>query len=254
MQKITNRSQVFGQKASPFFRAAISLGIGLLFLIGYLSVAGGAVYAASQRDWRLALLFRNPPSAKEIAGIVTLDENTLLRLGHRLAFMERVVYWVYGWNVFNDYPWLGVGPGNSGLLFQEKVPAIGWASFEIREVIYKLPGTPNIKSLWMRLLAETGLIGFSIFISWLYLLWRSCQASSHSSDPLIKKLALMGQLSMIALLAEGFSIDSFAMPYLWVTAGLISAVGVVYRRGPANLSSRSALASSVSSSLSPITR
>lgn len=34
----------------------------------------------------------------------------------------------------------------------------------------------------------------------------------------------------VALLAEGFSVDSFAMPYLWVTVGLLSATGFIYRQ------------------------
>jgi hypothetical protein len=43
-------------------------------------------------------------------------------------------------------------------------------------------------------------------------------------------IALAGQLGLIAFIGEGFSIDSFAMPYIWVTAGLIAASGWVYRK------------------------
>jgi hypothetical protein len=35
----------------------------------------------------------------------------------------------------------------------------------------------------------------------------------------------------VALLGEGFSVDSFAMPYLWAMAGLIAATGYLYRQG-----------------------
>jgi hypothetical protein len=73
-------------------------------------------------------------------------------------------------------------------------------------------------------------VGFAVFAVWLYLLFRSALLSYRSRDPLIKTLALAGQLCLVALLAEGFSVDSFAMPYLWVTVGLLSATGFIYRQ------------------------
>jgi hypothetical protein len=36
-------------------------------------------------------------------------------------------------------------------------------------------------------------------------------------------VGLMGILVMIGFLIEGFSIDSFAMPYLWFSAGIVTA-------------------------------
>ena len=45
----------------------------------------------------------------------------------------------------------------------------------------------------------------------------------------MKTLAMAGQLSLLAFIGEGFSIDSFAMPYLWIMAGVIAALGFLYR-------------------------
>ncbi len=36
-------------------------------------------------------------------------------------------------------------------------------------------------------------------------------------------LALMGKLVIVALVFEGFSVDSFALPYLWFALGLVTA-------------------------------
>jgi hypothetical protein len=34
----------------------------------------------------------------------------------------------------------------------------------------------------------------------------------------------------LAFIGEGFSIDSFAMPYFWVIAGLIAGIAMIFRR------------------------
>ncbi len=201
----------------------------------YALVLFGVFYFVVQRDWRLATLVSNPPTTQELVGLITLDQNTLLELSHRFIFLERMVYWLNGWNVFNQYPWLGVGLGNAGFFFPTLAPAMGWATFEIRNVLFYFTVLPNVKSFWFRLLAETGIIGFSIFITWIYVLFQSARYSFHSQNPTVKTLAFAGQLALLAFIGEGFSIDSFAMPYLWLFAGLIAAIAMLCRNDPAGL-------------------
>jgi hypothetical protein len=201
-----------------------------ILISAYALVLGGVLYFSVQRDWRLAKLVSEPPTSQEIIGVLSLDETTLLKLSQRFIFMERMVYWLNGWNVFNQYPWLGVGLGNAGFFFPSLAPPMGWATFEIRNVLFYLNQLPNVKSFWFRLLAETGIIGFAVFISWLYMLFQSSRLSRRSQNPVMKTLALAGQLALLAFIGEGFSIDSFAMPYLWVIAGVIAAMGLLARQ------------------------
>jgi hypothetical protein len=221
---VTNSASL---KSHPAIISSLA-GVALISL--YIFILAGIFFFATQHDYRLNLLVSQPPSLDEIVGVITLDQNTLLNLSHRFLFLERMVYWLNGWNVFNQYPWLGVGLGNSGFFFPQLAPAMGWATFEIRNVLYYLTQLPNVKSFWFRLLAETGLVGFSVFITWLYVLYRSSRVSQRSQNPTMKTLAFAGQLALLAFIGEGFSIDSFAMPYLWIIAGIIAAVGIVYRR------------------------
>ncbi len=208
----------------------IKLLTGLSIFLVYSLVLVGVFYFAVQRDWRLGALVNNPPTSKELVGLLTLDQNTLLQLSQRFIFLERMVYWLNGWNVFNQYPWLGVGLGNAGFFFPKLAPAMGWATFEIRNVLFYLTQLPNVKSFWFRLLAETGIIGFSVFITWIYVLFQSTRFSLHNQNSTVKTLAFAGQLSLLAFIGEGFSIDSFAMPYLWVVAGLIASIALISRR------------------------
>ncbi|NJD59758.1 MAG: O-antigen ligase family protein [Anaerolineae bacterium] len=211
-------------------RSWISASATIALLSAYAVVLVGILYFSVQRDWRLAKLVSEPPSTQESIGLVTLDETTLLKLSQRFIFMERMVYWLNGWNVFNQFPWLGVGLGNAGFFFPSLAPPMGWATFEIRNVLFYLTQLPNVKSFWFRLLAETGIIGFSVFITWIYVLFQSSRLSRRSQCTAIKTLALAGQLSILAFIGEGFSIDSFAMPYLWIMAGLIAAMGLLVRQ------------------------
>jgi hypothetical protein len=119
---------------------------------------------------------------------------------------------------------LGVGLGNAGLYFPEKMPAFGWELVEINNTFYRWSDLPNIKSLWVRIPAETGLVGFGLFLAWLYLLWHSTRLGRSSIDPLLRTLAWAGTFAWIAFLIEGFSVDSLALPYFWFAMALVTAV------------------------------
>ncbi len=229
VSNITKKVSSTNWKGSITNRSYIRIFTSLVIILIYVLLIGSVVLLASQRDWRLSLLISKPPSWQEILGVLTLDQSTLLDLSHRFIFLERVVYWFNGWNIFNQYPWFGVGLGNAGFFFPSMAPAIGWSSFEIRSVLYYLTQLPNVKSFWFRLLAETGLAGFSVFITWFYVLFKSTRLTQHHHDATIKTFALAGQLALLAFIGEGFSIDSFAMPYLWVIAGLIAATAMIVR-------------------------
>jgi hypothetical protein len=211
----------------------LKLGAGLLVIIAFISIytlfSMGAFKIASERDPRVKMLVDSPLSQEEIKKLSAFDENTLFYLGLRFAFMERTVFWMTGWDIFNEHPWVGVGLGNSGYYFFSHMPAIGWSSIEMRAVMYQNEGLPNIKSIWYRLLAETGIVGFAIFITWLLMIWFSTSSSLHSRDDTIKTVALAGQLALLAYVFEGFSVDTFGLPYLFVITGLAASAGWIYR-------------------------
>jgi len=211
----------------------IKFGVGVVLVIGFIGMYVGfsalVLKVVSERDWRVALLIKSPLSQSEIQQLSALNENTLFYLGLRFAFMERTVYWMDGWRIFNDYPLLGVGLGNAGFYFIPRLPAVGWSSIEVRAIVNANAGLPNIKSIWYRLLAETGLVGFSIFVTWLLVLWSSASKSLRSRDDTLRTVALAGQLALLAFVFEGFSVDTFGLPYLFIMAGLIASAGWVIR-------------------------
>jgi hypothetical protein len=215
---------------SRLLQAGIGTLVVVVFVGAYAVFSWGVLKVFSEHDWRVALLVKSPLSQSDIQQLSKLNENSLFFVSQRFAFLERSVYWMTGWHIFNDYPLAGVGLGNAGYYYVDRLPAIGWATYEVRTLMYRDDGLPNIKSMWYRLLAETGIVGFMLFITWLLVLWFSLSASQRSRDKTLRTAALAGQLALLAFVFEGFSIDSFGLPYLFVITGLSAAVGLIYRR------------------------
>jgi len=148
------------------------------------------------------------------------QDNPFLRYFNQLKFGDRVVYWLTGWNIFNEFPILGVGLGNSGFYFPKNIPAYGWSLLEVRRLLYRSHLLLNVKSLWFRLLAETGIVGTSFFISWVVSLISSLIEKYQSLNPREQMMGFAGLMVVAGMAFEGLSIDSFAMPYWWVSLGL----------------------------------
>jgi len=199
---------LFGKLKNRFNpdRKTISIGI----IIGYVLLIVLFVFVYYRIDPRMANLFK----------FSLEQDNPLLRYFDQLKFGDRVVYWLTGWNIFNKFPIFGVGLGNAGFYFPKNIPAYGWSLLEVRRLLYRSHLLLNIKSLWFRLLAETGIIGFSLFIGWIISLLSSLAEKYKSANHLERTMGFAGLLVVLGLIFEGLSIDSFAMPYWWISLGL----------------------------------
>jgi len=203
-QKLTGRGSrlFFGLPAS-----LLKTCIWLVIFGGYAAILLGGVFVLTRLDPRMADLFR-----------VIRNPYTPLEAANYLFFGERVAFWITGLQIFGQYPLLGVGLENAGYFFPEKLPLFGWTVVESHKMYYS-SALPNTLSLWIRLLSETGIIGFSLFVSFLYLLWNTARFLSRDAHPLTATLALTAQLTLVALLVEGMSVDTFAFPYFWLIFG-----------------------------------
>jgi hypothetical protein len=216
---------------SPAVKKTIRVLLPILLLVVFIGIyvlaAVGLVFGLSHIDTRLARFFL-PQSLKQWLNLL---KNPYILFNY-LQFAERYVYWVGGWNIFNLHPILGVGLGNAGFYFQRQLPAYSWSLPEVMDSYYRSAGLPNIKSLWVRLLAETGIVGFSAFITWLFVLFRLSWFIRLSKNPLFRMIGWSGLFVLVAFLIEGFSTDTFALPYLWVSLGIVSAAGALLHNSP----------------------
>ncbi|HWQ46847.1 MAG TPA: O-antigen ligase family protein, partial [Longilinea sp.] len=203
--KITHGRE--GKKVIPI--AVISISMVLLYLVLFVGIA----YILTKTDHRMATLFT----------FETTLGNPILRYADSLKFGERVTYWISGWNIFNDFSLFGVGLGVAGFYLANYLPSFAWQLVEVRRLVFWVNMSLNVKSLWFRLLAETGIIGFMSFMIWGIVNFFTSRALRVHSDPLAKVIGLGGIFFLLAFVIEGFSIDSFALPYYWVMSGLIAA-------------------------------
>jgi len=167
------------------------------------------------------MVARLNPKMGKMLDFSNLSQGNILAYANQISIAERVVYWQTGLDVFNDYPALGVGLGNTGYFFPEKISPFGWSLVEVENLMFNASNLPNTKSMWVRLLSETGLVGFSVFLGWFLVVWfTGGSVQRRRSSLILQTFGLAGQLAVLAFIVEGFSIDSFALPYLWVTLGL----------------------------------
>jgi hypothetical protein len=219
------------RKSPPKNPVGVKVVLAVLMVVIALIAAGGALFGymgvASQWDYRYERLFSGEAFAE--LNLFPLSEDSLIHFSEQLSFMERMIYWYGGWHTFNDYPF-GVGLGNAGFYFNDRVNGQAFKSVEMRNLIYRAPYLSNTKNLWVRLLSETGFPGLVVFLVWLIVLWRSSALMRKRGSGTLQIVGLAGQLFLLAYILEGFSMDSFAMPYQWLMAGLISAGGMWLRK------------------------
>ncbi len=211
------RGSITRRWSRPFWQIVGKTALPILLFMGligvYLGMFLSAGYGLSKLDPRMAQLF----------DVKTLKEEGVMMFANRLVFAERLVFWQTGYEIFNDHPVLGVGIGNAGYFFPEKMGAFGYALTEVGQLLYESPGLPNTKALWTRMAAETGLAGLATFITWLIVLWTCARGLGTSPDRLHRALGSFGQFVLVALLIEGFSVDTFALPYFWLALGIMTA-------------------------------
>ena len=189
------------------------LRIGLYFAIGliYLSLFLAAAFVISKLDHRSTELF-------------DFSNFEFMRYAEMLSFGARVTYWWGGWNMFSQFPLFGVGLGNAGFYFPEKLPDYAWRLFEIRKLFFRQDVLLNVKALWFRLLAETGVFGFAAFFSYLLGIFGMTMRLKSRGKRFGNFVGWMGWFALAAFLIEQMSLDTFALPYFWVTFGIVAAV------------------------------
>lgn len=201
-------------QVSPVKQGLFRFGIWSALLFGLLAVLLLAGFIMTKIEPRMAGLF----------DIQRFIDFGFLGWASKLSFAERIIYWMAAYNVFLMYPMLGAGFGIPGYYFPLTAPNFGTRLPEINKVVLSQNFIPNAKNLWVRLLSETGIIGFALFVSWVLIHWRNAnELERRSTNGLLKAMGLVGKLIVLAMVIEGFSLDTFGLPYYWIGLGLISA-------------------------------
>ncbi|NUQ85794.1 MAG: hypothetical protein HUU11_13860 [Anaerolineales bacterium] len=98
---------------------------------------------------------------------------------------------------------------------------------------------PNPKNFYVRLLAETGLPGFLLYVSFLLATLAYALKGLRQAEPFRRFVGSAGFFSVVAIAAQGISQDSFAMPEMWINLGMLAGVIALKSENAPRLSSRS---------------
>lgn len=180
----------------------------VLALLAVASLAGAVVFLANKGY--IATFFK---SQKQDLFSYAVD----VYLGPRLA------YSVAALEGFQQSPWTGMGLGASGFIIYSHMP--DWVLAGVPEISQQLsPDShlyPNPKNLYVRLLAESGLAGFAVFVAFYLALLAEALGLLRESALPATWLGAAALFTIAAVVLQGFSQDSFAMPELWINLGLL---------------------------------
>ncbi len=126
--------------------------------------------------------------------------------------------------IFIENPIIGVGFGQQSFHARDKYPE--WATnknyeFELWYLNDSIKSFPPGYNMYTRLLAETGIIGFFIFVLFLILLVYQSKKLIKHQDGIKKTLSIVLLVSFIGFIINWMQIDSFRIYGFWICLALL---------------------------------
>jgi O-antigen ligase len=209
------------KKRLPFRRIAEGVLL-VLILAGLIFVAGtrNEYFARIWEYWQ-----RRPEEG---------STQYLINYFEYLGFGARYSYWESAYQIYEENPAIGVGLGNYAFYFDENLPNRPLAEEPevLRLVVPEEERSRLItpKNLFLRIMAETGLLGLATFFAFLTAVLGCALYLWYIPQNGGKYWGTGGLLGMIAFALLAFSLDSFAIPNMWVVFGLITAAMRIWRQ------------------------
>lgn len=215
--------------------------IGMFALLLTLSIAGRAEIRAAWRWFMESKLWLRVGVAALVlgmlvgAGLFLSRKNYIARLFNSGATSveefiiensagARAAYTFGALGAYNESPWLGVGLGASGFYIYDHLP--DWSLTTVPEIAKQLSPEnrlyPNPKNMYARLLAETGLLGFFLFLAFQFSVLGDVLSMLQKNKPFLRFLGVAGLFSWLAILLYDFTQDSFAIPNIWINFGILA--------------------------------
>jgi hypothetical protein len=205
----------FDRRRWAGFPAAVKIaGSRILLAVLALAVLAGAFAFLADKGY-IAAFFKS-----EKTDLVSYAQDVYL--GPRLAYAAAAL------TAFDEHPLTGVGLGASGFGIYQNMP--DWVLSGEPEIARQMsPASdlyPNSKNLFVRLLTETGLLGFVLFMAFYLALFADALSLigtgiGKASGP-ARWLAAAGIFALTAVVLQGVSQDSFAMPEMWINLGILA--------------------------------
>ncbi len=209
----------FGRKImrsiwSWFIKGFRSHAIDALLRMGMIVVViaalGGSILFLSQKN-----IFRN---------LLTANADSLNEYIVGINAGARGAYSVGAWAAYEKYPLSGAGFGASGFYIYQNLP--DWSLTTVPEIARQQSTEnrlyPNPKNMYIRLFAETGIIGFFLYLAFqFYLLGDTLTLALHR-QPWARFAVIAGVFAWLGITFYNFTQDSFATPNIWLITGIMA--------------------------------
>jgi O-antigen ligase len=140
----------------------------------------------------------------------------------------RVAYMWGAMGAYQEHPLTGVGLGASGFYIYNNLP--DWVQTTVPEIARQMSPDnslyPNPKNLYVRLLAETGLIGFFLYIAFQFSILGDALSALKQKSVTMQYLGIASIFTWLALIFYNMTQDSFAIPNLWINLGILVGMSV----------------------------
>lgn len=205
--------------AKRWLRRAMDVAVLLVFF------AGGAYLVGRQN----AFFSRIWSYWYEVKNTSLDDYLQYLGFGARLAYVNAAV------NTYQNFPVFGVGPGNYAFFFEKMLPDQPLAPTpELLRIVSPEEGRTRLitpKNLYLRILAETGLVGMATFLAFVIALVGCTLFLWLSPEPQERYWGTAGVLGILVFFVAALSFDSFALPNMWILFGQITAASWLSFKG-----------------------
>lgn len=198
--------------------ALLRVGVAILLIGG---LAGAALFL-SQKGYITRLFSTQAESVEEF-----IIENSA---GARAAYTFGAL------GAYEESPLTGVGLGASGFYIYNHLP--DWALTTVPEIARQLSPEnhlyPNPKNMYVRLLAETGLVGFFVFIAFLFSVLGDALGVLQSKTAVGRYRGMAGLFSWFAVALHNITQDSFATPNIWINFGILVGITAFLMDAPSH--------------------
>ena len=186
----------------------------LSIIVALVGIIAGAFIFLSQKNYFRRLWEINADSLSEY--VVDINAGA------------RGAYTVGAMGAFRESPLTGVGLGGSGFYIYQNLP--DWALTTVPEIAKQLNPEnrlyPNPKNLYVRLLAETGLFGFVLFIAFLFNVLGETLSLFKRNEPWMRFAVVAGVFAWVAIALYNFTQDSLTTPNIWIVPGILVGLAV----------------------------
>jgi O-antigen ligase len=151
------------------------------------------------------------------------NQDSLIDYVTSIYAAPRLAYIVGGFKIFNLHPWFGVGLGGSSFYLFDNLP--NWAlvdPYEIaRQVSPDSTVMPNVRNLLVRLLSETGIVGFWMYMAFMLSILGTVRRMFLSRKQVMVYASVAGLAILLSVLIRQLTLSTLTSPTIWISLGAV---------------------------------